>query len=241
MRKSIKSAAVIAVSAFMIFMLSGCVQMVIGVNITRDGAADISVKTGILNSVYDMLSENGDKSPVDETRSEAENNGYSIEEYTEGDYRGVIMTKRVDNLSEAADSDKYIEGVHFSKEKSGLKQTMSLRGTLVNADSFKKNMKDSNIDISQADMKLVVSVPYAITKTNATSVSSDNRTATFDLVQLDEIELECEGDIMLFGAVPMTAAAIVVAVIAIGAVVLIVVGFIKKKRTEKENDAAGQE
>lgn len=82
MRKLIKSAAVIAVSVFMIFMLSGCVQMVIGVNITRDGAADISVKAGILNSVYDMLSENGDKSLVDETRSEAENNGYSIEEYT---------------------------------------------------------------------------------------------------------------------------------------------------------------
>lgn len=240
MRNRIKFAGVLGAAIAMMLLLSGCVQMIIGVNISGDGSADVSVKAGIANNVYEMLADDETQNPMAETQKEAEDNGYTVEQYTEGEYRGLIMTKHIDDFEASSDTDTYTEGLSLKKEKCGFKQIIKLSGKLVNADSLKQNMNDSDIDISQFDMKLVVSVPYPITNSNATSISGDKKTATFDLVTLDKIELECAGDIVLFGCIPMPAAAAVVAVLAAAAIVLIVIGIIKKKKGLPERNGRNE-
>ena len=46
MRNRIKFAGVLGAAIAMMLLLSGCVQMIIGVNISGDGSADVSVKAG---------------------------------------------------------------------------------------------------------------------------------------------------------------------------------------------------
>lgn len=225
MFKKLKAGFVI-VSIFMILMLlSGCVQMIIGVNISDDGSADISIKAGLSTEVYDMLSSD-ESDPISEMRTEAENNGYSAEEYDENDYRGIIMTKHINNLEDGSETDRYLEGITFTNTKSILKNSMTLNGLSKYSQSFKQNMTDSSIDISDFDMKLVVSVPYPITKTNAAQISDDKKTATFDLTALDSIELECES-----GMSAKTIVLLIVIILAVIAVIVAAAIFASKRKT----------
>lgn len=238
MRRISKIICIALAALVMMFSLSGCVQMVINMDIKADGSADINIKAGLANQVHSMLSE---QDPLSETKQEAESNGYAVEAYSENDYTGIIMTKHIASLETAAEADSYTEGLTIKREKHGLKNSMTLSGTLTGAESFKQNMADSAIDISDFDMKLIITVPYRITNTNASQLSEDKKTATFDLTTLDAIELECAGDVMLFGAIPMTAASIVVLILALCAVILIIVGAVKKKKRHSTTEALTDE
>ena len=237
MRTTAKKACVLLFAAILaVCSLSGCVRMKVGLDIKADGSADVSMNMGVANEVYSML-QSSESDPFAQAKQDADTNGYTLEEYDADGYKGIIMTANVPNLEEASKSDPYVEGITFTKQKNGLKQTMNLSGTLASVQSLKQNMGDSQIDASQFDLKFTVTTPYPITSSNATEVSEDKRTATWDLAQTERIELICAGDVTLFG-MPVTAALCIVGGLAVIAIVLIVIGAVRKKKAHHSADEA---
>ncbi len=234
MRKAIKTMCIIICVLLLAMSLGGCTQMITNVDIKTDGSADINIKAGVTSNIYEMFTSQGDTDLMSETMQEAVSAGYSVQEYSEDGYIGIVMSKHVESLEAMPDDDKYIEGLTFARTNELFEKAMSLSGTLASIQSLKQNMTDSAIDVSSFDLKLVVSVPYTITATNATEVSADNKTATFDLVTLDTIELECEHQAVLFGIIPVTGASFVVIALAVVVLVLIIIGIIKKKKRAKK-------
>lgn len=237
MHKRIKITAVIACMLTAIFVLSGCVRMITSIDIHTDGSADISIKSAVTAEVYEMFSAQDNTNLIDDTKAEATAAGYTVTEYNENGYIGVTMSKHIDNTSTTDSEDKYVEGLAFERTSELFKKTISVSGTLASIQSLKQNMTDSSIDTSAFDLKLIINTPYPITETNATEVSADRKQATFDLVQLDTIELKSEHSAVLFGIIPMTGASIVVAILAAAALALIIIGAIKKRIRAKANEA----
>lgn len=236
MHKRIKITAIIACMLAAIFALSGCVSMLTSVDIHADGSADISIKSTVSAEVYKMFSTQDNTNLIDDTKAEASAAGYAVEEYNENGYVGVIMTKHIDSTDAIGDKDKYVEGLAFERTSEPFKKTISVSGTLASIQSLKQNLTASSIDTSSFDLKLIVNAPYPITETNATEVSADRKQATFDLVQLDTIELKSEHSAVLFGIIPMTGASIVVVILAAAALALIIIGAIKKRIRTKANE-----
>ncbi len=234
-----KACAVLIAVLIMLCGLSGCVKMAVGLDIKPDGSGDVSFEMGVTKEAYSMLTSEG-QDPFAEVKQQAADNGYTAEEFEADGYKGIKMRQGVANLEAAFASDPYMNGLTFKKEKRGLKQMMSLNGTVGSAQSLKESMGDVPLDASQFDMKLTVSVPYPITSSNAEQISEDNKTATWDLVSAERIELVCEGDAMLFG-MPVTAALCIVGGLALIAVVLIVVGAVRKKKAHSEQDGGGSD
>lgn len=229
MRKTAKKIGVVLMAAAVLLCcLSGCVRMTVGLNIQADGSADVSVSMGVTEDLYAMLAQDG-QDPMAEVKSKAEESGYTAEEYDEDGYKGLTMTQHIADLQQATQSDAYMDGLSFTKEKNGLKQMMTLSGAVNTAESMKENMDGMTVDLSQFDVKLTVTVPYAITESNATEISEDGKTATWDLMSVDTINLACEGDVLLFG-MPVTAALCIVGGLAVLAVILIVIGAVRKKK-----------
>lgn len=232
MRRSVKKICmVLMVAAVLICGLSGCVRMEVGLDIQKDGSADVSVSMGVTEDLYAMLTQDG-QDPMAEVKSTAAENGYTAEEYEQDGYKGLTMTQHIADLQQATQTDTYMEGLSFTKEKNGFREMMTLSGAVNTAESLKENMDGMTVDLSQFDVKLTVTVPYAITESNATEISEDGKTATWDLMTVDTINLTCEGDVLLFG-IPVTAALGIVGALAVVAIVLIVVGAVRKNRARK--------
>lgn len=239
MRTTAKKALVLFFAVLIaVCSLSGCVRMKVGLDIKADGSADMSVNVGVANEVYSML-QGSESDPFAQSKQEAETNGYTVEEYDADGYKGIIMTGNVPNLEEASSAGSYVEGITFTKQKNGLKHTMNLSGTLASVQSLKQNMVDSQVDVSQFDLTLTVTTPYPITSSNAAQVSEDKRTATWDLTQAERIELTCAGDVTLFG-MPVAVALCIVGGLAVIAVVLIVVGAIRKKNARRSMEEGAE-
>lgn len=233
MRRSAKKICmVLMAAAVLICSLSGCVRMEVGLNIQKDGSADVGVSMGVTEDLYAMLTQDG-QDPMAEVKSKAEESGYTAEEYEQDGYKGLTMTQHIADLQQATQaSDPYMEGLSFTKEKNGLREMMTLSGAVNTAESMKENLDGMTVDLSQFDVKLTVTVPYAITESNATEISEDGKTATWDLMTVDTINLTCEGDVLLFG-MPVAAALGIVGALAVVAIVLIVVGAVRKNRARK--------
>lgn len=225
---------IVVCALLLVMSLSGCTQMITNINIGTDGSADVNIKAGVKNDIYEMFASQDETNVIDETKKEAEVAGYNVQTYNEDGYMGITMSKHIDSLETAPGEDKYLEGLVYTRKNELFEKAMTLSGTIASIQSLKQNMSESAIDVSSFDLKLVVTVPYPITKSNATEISDDNKTATFDLVALDAIELECEKQAMLLGIIPVTGASIVVIGLAVVVLVLIIIGIIKKKKRAKK-------
>lgn len=240
MVKYMKKICLILMVCIFAASLAGCTQMVTTIDIKTDGSADVMLKAGMAEEVYAMFA-NGDTDILGDTKKEAEDMNYTVEEYNEDGYVGLKMTSHIENLERIPESDKYIEGLVFTKSGDLFNKEMSLTGTLASVTSLKQNMEDSSINTADFDLKLVVSVPYPITDTNAALISEDNKTATFDLLADDNINLVCAKKAVLFGVIPVTWASIVVIVLAAAVVALIIIGFFKKRKLIKAMETKEEE
>lgn len=227
-----KLCAVFAALGLMVSVMSGCVRMAVGLDIREDGSADISYEAGVSNELYEMLARGGEENPFDDIKQQAQEYGYTLQEYDKDGYKGVILRRSVDDLEQASLSDPYIEGISFKKEKGVLKYIMRLSGDIGSVQSLKQNIGDEQADLSQFDIKLTVTAPYPITSSNAQQVSEDGRTATWDLMTAETIDMVCEGDVRLLG-LPVTAALCIVSGLAVLAVVIVAVGAARKRKRER--------
>lgn len=220
-------------------LLAGCAQMSMGVDVKLDGSGSVSGKLVFSEQAYAMLSKaNSGTDQIENMMQNAREYGYQAERYEESGSQGFTITQDFNSLAQKLGSDPYTNGLSFTSSKGSGKRTFTLQGNPVMAG----DVKAAIAQIGSADGAQVlfqVHMPFGITETNATQLSADRRTATWDLMQFDgELSMTAIGWDKLFGILPVWMAWIVLGALALVALALIVIGCVKvarKKRKTKMN------
>lgn len=189
--------------------------------------------------------------------------GWTSEKYDKDGFKGYTATKDYGNIEKvsAASADKRVNIFEESSEEG--KSSDMFKGTLFIKDGnkYKSNM---TIDLGESssqmssyesygaafDMKLVIELPSKAISNNATEVSSDGKTLTYDLLKSKDIEFEFElgesksdkksdkeessdSNILLFVIIGIVALLVVVVI------VVVIVSSSKKKAAVQQPNVMG--
>ena len=195
-------AAIMAVA-----VLAGCsMKESIGFKIDGDKKVSMSVTIAYDKEFVDgLVSMNGTSSDqiTDEMRWEAVKDDGDMEGFTakkieeEGKY-GYVYTKELGTLDEISTEDKNAERVSLSDDEF----TKSKAFFVKDGNTYKSNMKIDKTDESfqqmdqykeyniDFDVKLVVELPNKSTSNNASEVSEDGKTLSWNLLTAENIDFE---------------------------------------------------
>lgn len=226
-----KGLFVVVLVLLMAVLLSGCVQMVIGAKVNEDGTGSIRMQTGILET---MVEEMGDQIDLSNSVEGAKEQGYTVTPYTSDGYTGYVYEKSFANLN-AMNDDEVMSSMQMQilvSEEDG-KKVYTWQGQSDVSEQMESESGMSIETLQQAgnlDLRFILTMPYPITQTNATSLSDDKMTATWNLLEVGDgafmaTAVESAPVLQLWMIL-----LIAVAVIVIVVVVLIVVFANKKKR-----------
>ena len=94
-----------------VFMMTGCVKANIDMSINKDKSMKLSVTSAVDQS---LLQQYGSEGLMDEeTKNEAENNGFKVDEYSDGSMKGYTLSKEFKNIDDISSDKK----VNFDLEK----------------------------------------------------------------------------------------------------------------------------
>jgi len=161
---------------------------------------------------------------------QAENPNAKVEQYNKDGYKGYTISENVGNIDKFVTTDANAEKVNIEEAEDG-------KMFIKNGEVYKSNLTFTNEQLSGAssyeqmgaafDIKFILTLPNKSISNNATTVSSDGKTLTWDLMKTSNIDFEFK-----FGGdsnyLPYIIAGVLLAVIII---VLIVVLASKKKKT----------
>lgn len=208
-----KKLKVVVSLCVMMLLLSGCKMKVeYDMTIKNNKSMNFSIITALDNELIDgMLSmENGNgeqSSFTDEQRWEVlendlndsedgenpEDYGFSVSKYEEGEYKGYQFTKKIDNIDE-------ISGDVANFELSNYQNISDSIVFVKNGETYKANFVLSSEEQSSStqgydigiEMKYVVTLPNKPISHNATEVSKDGKTLTWNLLNADSQNIEFE-------------------------------------------------
>lgn len=211
----------------LIVLMTGCVKYNIGMEVGKDKSVTIT----IIDAIQSDYSSYGDTEDEADTMAEK---GFTKEEYNEEGWVGFKLTKKYKNindisskdavkveLSDILDEDKDEIKVYFQKKESLLKTTYIANFTI---DMGSGDSSYSSY-ASSMDLKYSVKLPVKSDKQNATSVSEDGKTLTWNLTygKVNEINYEFS----------MTNKTVYVAAGAIVAIVIIAIIFVVASKKKK--------
>ncbi len=237
LKRQIKKLGTLAVLALLcVFVLSGCVQMVMQANVDENGGGDVSLQLGFSDLTYGFLSGSGNEDPLASITQEAEAQGYEVEPYEENGFKGIKAKQQIDSFRTWFGSSNYTKGITFLRNKQLLNQTFDISGTAKIADTIKSSIKQMQLSSEPADIRLVITMPYKITGSNATQISGDQKTATWDLATFtDPILISATGPILLFGILPAWTVLIVLILLALAIIALIIIWLIRLSARKKQS------
>ena len=237
-----------------VFMMSGCVKANIDISINKDKSMKLSILSAMDES---LLQQYGSEGLMDEeTKNEAENNGFKVDEYSDGSMKGYTLSKKFKNIDDIS-SDKKVnfdleklmseENAQIFTVKQGFfKNTYTVTMENNTSSELESQMDfgdsttygqdnsmdfSSNIDLSSIssnmDMKFNVTLPYKAIKSNATSTENDGKKLVWDLMNQNLQNIEFQFELYNMNNVYLTAG-IVGAII-----IIIVIVIISKKRKPK--------
>lgn len=237
-----------------VFMMSGCVKANIDMSINKDKSMKLSVTSAVDQS---LLQQYGSEGLMDEeTKNEAENNGFKVDEYSDGSMKGYTLSKEFKNIDDIS-SDKKVnfdleklmneENAQIFTVKQGFfKNTYTVTMENNTSSELESQMDfgdsttygqdnsmdfSSNIDLSSIssnmDMKFNVTLPYKAIKSNATSTENDGKKLVWDLMNQNLQNIEFQFELYNMNNVYLTAG------IAVAIIIIIVIVIISKKRKPK--------
>lgn len=227
MKKALKNIAIITILGIILFTLTGCANVNYDIKLNKDGSADISYVMGYDKSFLasmgvETTSVKNDDS-LNDMKKEAEENGYTIEDYEDETTFGFKASKHVNNIQEEFDLDNITEdGKESNKimyEKTVLKMKYSQDAKVDLTDMFEDNNAMLKAIVSQMKISYKITLPFKAGSNNATTVSEDGKTLEWNLKagEVNEIEFEASQD---YGMYALTALALVLVIVATVAVSL---------------------
>lgn len=178
-----------------LFLMTGCVKYNTTMEVKKDKSMDFTIIYAMDTSSLGDLQEDdsSNETLTAEQKAEFEKKGYKIEEYSEGNYKGVKLVYSVKNIDDVSkegdfnltlsdmikeDSDK---NTFFAIKKDFLKNTYKAN---YNFEVVDKNDEDYDPSydatykqmLPSMDLKFVVTLPDKAKSNNATSVNSNTYT-----------------------------------------------------------------
>ncbi|MBO4234870.1 MAG: hypothetical protein J5928_00295 [Firmicutes bacterium] len=227
-----KKIIIIALVIAMMITMSGCIQMVLELDIKEDMSANFDMKVGILKEYSDMMED------MWKDYEGVEKLGYTVAPYEDDDYTGMEVTGKVKDITKQNDiSDNFLsdsQAVFISYKEEGGKKIVTLD---LPVNSFYGGSEDMSLEemneYAKTDIRLVVTFPYDVVEHNATSASG--RTLTWDISKMtdDNMHAVAEGKAASVGSKLIKGLLLGVGALAIaGIVVLVLTKSGKKKQTE---------
>ena len=179
MKRSKKIAAMALAICLLLTMLTGCLKIEISINVKKDGTADVAM---IYAMETDMLEE-GESAMNEEEVAEYEEQGWTVEEYNEDGYSGVLLKKTNVDFSET----ELLEGSSGSVRKEGNTCIIDL-DVFGGEDSGDFAETASWLKSAGASFVVRMTLPVKADKHNATTVSADGKTLEWDILEMDGTE-----------------------------------------------------
>jgi len=125
-----------------LFMITGCVKMEFTMGINKDKSMDLQ----IIQAVDKQLLE-GDTSSFDmSSLKEAENQGFLVKEYSEGNMQGYVVTKKIDSIDKlSTEESDYVSDFTKLLEESNVYVFSIEKGFLKNTYKAKLKVSDGNM------------------------------------------------------------------------------------------------
>ncbi len=217
----------------LVMSLCGCIRYRTTVTVNTDGTADLSILYAMSDEVMSMMGDEEDTSLADdESEAEFEAEGWTFETYAQDDYTGYVITKKGIAMEDLADAiNSADEENTFSVSKDGNTYTIDWQ---IADDSSVGSMAEDATYLESYDgfMELVLVLPNKSTNNNATTVSSDGKTLTWNLVALTDNNVHAEFEVA-GGGLNMSLIIVIVLVVVIVIIVIVVISSKKKKGIEQ--------
>ncbi len=229
-----KAISVMVLLTLAAFCFTGCVRFRTSMNIKSNGKADLTVIYGYYNELIDSEVE----SEMEDIADAFEDDGWTVDDYKKGDYEGYTFTMtnvKVNDFEDIFNADCFTEDLElgdFELSKKGSTYTINWDTNVV-GDLNEEGITSEDLKTYGGFMEVEITLPSPATDDNATEVSKDGKTYTWDLLDGDEVELTFT--LINVGLIVLIAA-IVFVVIAAAAVVVILL--IVKKKKPATNGAA---
>lgn len=229
------------IAIMLIFVLSGCARINVDINIKQDGKVDMSMMYAFIEAAAegaDMLSDDDIKDLTDE--------GWDYAVYDEDGYKGYTLSIRDQNIKDL------MAEVNDSESDLGVGESMSIKledgkyifecDLLGGEEAEMMNESKEYFTMYGGYMTVVLHVPEPPIYSNATYVSEDGKTLTWDLLEMPpydkihaEFKLSRQRPYKMIGA----AAGALVALLVIIVVILLVRKSSKDKKAKAAAAAAG--
>ena len=230
-----KVLSLIAVMAILLVALTGCVSVNYEVTLNKDGTADVAYIYGFEKEMLEQLGASAEDMTSD-MKANAETSNYQIEAYSDDKVEGFKAKKHIENLSELSLEDAFgSENVKDSEEnqikieKKGSKTVYSQ-----NASIDLSGMDESTE--SMVTMKYIIKLPVKVGENNASEVSEDGKTLTWNLKAGETNEISFEAESNYLNTIIMISIAILLVII-----ILIVVFLNKGKKNKKSDELVDKE
>ncbi len=227
-----KAISVMVLLTLAAFCFTGCVRFRTSMNIKSNGKADLTVIYGYHNELVDSDVE----SEMEDIADAFEDNGWTVDDYKKGDYEGYTFTMtnvKVNDFEDIFNADCFTEELElgdFELTKKGATYTINW-DTNVIGDLNEEGVTSGDLKSYGGFMEIEITLPSPATDDNASEVSKDGKTYTWDLLEGDEVELTFT--LINIGLI-IAICAIVFVVFAAAAVVVILL-IVKKKKPAKDS------
>ncbi len=101
MRKSFTIKALLLL--LVVALTSGCVKLEVGLKITNSNV-DFNYAVGMQKTYYSMMTGEGD--PFKDTTTSLKDDGFTVEEYDDGSYKGIKAVKKLGSLADLSTKDE---------------------------------------------------------------------------------------------------------------------------------------
>ena len=229
-----KAISVMVLLTLAAFCFTGCVRFRTSMNIKSNGKADLTVIYGYYNELIDSDVE----SEMEDLADAFEDDGWTVDDYKKGDYEGYTFTMtnvKVKDFEDIFNADCFTEDLElgdFELSKKGSTYTINWDTNVV-GDLNEEGITSEDLKTYGGFMEVEITLPSPATDDNASEVSKDGKTYTWDLLDGDEVELTFT---LINVGLIIAICAIVFVVFAAAAVVVILL--IVKKKKPATNGAA---
>ncbi len=235
-----KFISLMLVMLMMLVLFTGCVRARVALNVKGNGKIDVTINYAISKSIESL---SGQEASLDaETIAEYEAQGYTCTPYSDDEYTGYVLTKK-----DVSDFKDGLFNNEASLTRDGSKYILDIPWDSSDEDSDAASLQAASAMITSQGgyAEVVVTLPVKPTAHNASYVSEDGKTLTWNLLLMgskSSVHLEYSIGSMIWYWVIRIAVAFLILILLIVAIILIVklVRSAKKKKANASSPVSDE-
>jgi len=215
-------------------LLSGCLKMHIDIVWKENNSGTVSMTFGVTNTALSMMGMSEAEIQAQFRESLQEGDDYSIRDYKDNDYTGIVATLDVDDITRG--SSFATDQMRFRCSEEGRVRTYTVSGNYVSSDVMGDtgDLEDFGVSFADIDMKMSITMPGRIISHNATEQKGNK--LIWDLTGSAVTSIEAKSEARGGGA--WIWIIIIIVLIAAGVVVFL---FLRKKKADAAQGVPGQQ